>query len=122
MKFINLSNHPSKNWSAKQILAAQEYGEIIDFPFSNVPAQASEEEVLAMAQELVKNILDIDSSITVMCQGEFTLTFALVKLFKENNITVLSACSDRISEEEVKEDGSVEKKSIFEFVRFRRYA
>ncbi|MBK8390607.1 MAG: hypothetical protein IPL23_15555 [Saprospiraceae bacterium] len=30
---INLSNHPSANWSTNQITAASKYGDIIDIPF-----------------------------------------------------------------------------------------
>lgn len=118
--FINCSNHNSMNWSRSQISAAQKWGEIVDFPFPAVDAYADEEQVLNLAEETLAKLLEMKPD-AVMCQGEFTLVYALVSKLKEQGITVLAACSQRKTVEEKKPDGSIEKTSIFEFVRYRYY-
>ena len=56
-----------------------------------------------------------------MCQGEMTLTYQLVKLFKEKELTVLAACSERKISETILPDGTYQKKAVFQFVKFREY-
>lgn len=57
----------------------------------------------------------------VMCQGEFTLTYAIVTRLKKNGITVFAACSRRETEEIRNADGSTQKKVLFSFERFREF-
>mgnify|MGYP003306754194 CR=1 FL=1 len=40
---------------------------------------------------------------------------------KKQGIKVVAACSERRAEENVKDDGIIEKNSIYEFVQFREY-
>ena len=118
---INLSNHPSQSWSGKQFSAAHElYGEITDMPFPAVSAGLCYDEVQTVADELIKKILSIKPD-AVMCQGEFTLTYAVVSRLKQRGITVISACSERVAEEKLLPDGRSEKVMIFDFVQFREY-
>ena len=57
----------------------------------------------------------------VLIQGEFGATYKLVNFcFKYGRIP-LYATTERKSVEEKNEDGSVEKRSLFRFVRFREY-
>lgn len=56
-----------------------------------------------------------------MCQGEFTLTYAIVTRLKKNGITVFAACSRRGTEEIRNADGSTQKKVLFSFERFREF-
>jgi len=57
----------------------------------------------------------------VLVQGEFGAVFKLVNFcFKMNRIPIY-ATSKRISQDFVKDDGSVEKRAVFKFVRFREY-
>lgn len=118
--FINLTNHPSVNWSPEQREAAHQYGEIVDMPFPNVAAEASAEEVARLAGELCYAILCLRPA-AVLCQGEFTLCFAVVQRLQQAGITVLAACSERVTREEKLQDGSSRKTSIFRFVQFRPY-
>ena len=118
--FINLSNHPSGKWDEEQKKAAMHYGEIIDIPFPEIPAQADEREVEELADQYLDQILQYKCG-AVMVQGEFTLTYRLIKLLAEKQITTLAACSERNTEETVNPDGSTSKKTIYRFVRFRRF-
>ncbi|MFC4803847.1 hypothetical protein [Filifactor villosus] len=116
---INFSNHPSQYWSKEQREAASQWGEIEDLAFPAVPAHADETEVEDLACRQVERILEKNPT-AVLCQGEFTLTYAVVKKLKEKGITVVSACSER-NTKEVYVEGISKKEIVFEFVRFREY-
>lgn len=118
--FINCSNHHSSNWGPEQIREAEKWGKIIDYTFPAVDADADEAGVAQLADETMKIILEMKPK-AVMCQGEFTLTYALVSRLKEKGIPALAACSERKAVEKKLPNGEVEKTSIFEFKRFRRY-
>ncbi len=113
--FINLTNHPSDKWDEKQIMAANQYGSIVDIPFPAIPAECDENYIKELGAELVKKILG-NNPTAVLCQGEFTLAYYVISELRKKNIIVLAACSNR----KVKEDGN--KKIVeFSFERFREY-
>lgn len=118
---LNCSNHISKAWGNEQLSAAKEWGEIVDYPFPNVPAFADEMYIDKCAEDIVNTIQSMQPS-AVMCQGEFTLTYAIITKLLQKGIKVLAACNERKVEEHVLADGNIEKKSIFQFVRFREYS
>lgn len=118
--FINFTNHPSPLWSPQQMEAARRFGEVIDMPFPNVPPEATEADVARMAAEAVSSILVLAPA-AVLCQGEMTLTYRIVRLLSEHGIPALAACSERITTETVGPDGTTSKISRFEFRGFRRY-
>ena len=113
--FINFSNHPSARWSAEQTAAAMKFGDIADVPFPDVPAGVS-----ALADEYCARILDLRAD-AVLVQGEMSLSFAVAGRLQRNGVAVLCACSERVCETSVLDDGSTERRSVFRFVRFRRY-
>ena len=113
--FVNFSNHPSDLWTLEQLQAAKVYGDVVDVPFPQVDPTLSSEEIKAMADRYVSDILEYRPA-AVMCQGEFTLCYAVIERLKKNGITVLAACSERITRTE----GNV-KTTIFEFKGFREY-
>lgn len=117
--FINHSNHLSANWSQAQREAALAYGSIVDVPFPELQANYSEQKISEVIQRYLSEILAM-APVAVLCQGEFTYTYGLVRLLKEHGITVLAACSERSSREETQGDVS-RKVSYFKFVRFREY-
>lgn len=117
--FINFSNHPSKNWSKKQIEQAQQYGEIFDISFPNVPPTYTKSQISTMAKKYVYEILEKNPK-CVLCQGEFSLAYSVISLLKEKNIKVVAACSER-NVTEVITDGKCSKQVVFEFVGFREY-
>ena len=117
--FINHSNHPSVNWSQEQQEAALAYGDIVDLPFPELHADYTEQQICEAVQKSLDKIMALDP-VAVLCQGEFTYTYNLVKLLKEKEIKVLAACSERMAHE--KWDGGVScKVSYFKFVQFREY-
>ena len=118
--FINCSNHPSKPWCAEQKKAAEEYGRIVDIRFPEVDPGWTNAQVNAEAERICGEI-DQYNTAAVMCQGEFTLTYAIISRLKEKGITVLAACSRRRTEEEIKADGSTQKDSIYSFEGFREF-
>lgn len=120
--FFNCSNHSSENWPKEQLAAAKAYGiEIIrDYTFPSVPANVDEQVIEQIAEKVCKEIMDMHPAV-VMCQGEFTLTYALVKKLLAHGVKVVAACSERDTVEVYLPDGSVKKESNYKFVRFREY-
>lgn len=117
---VNFTNHPSCCWCSEQISAAAEWGDIIDLSFPSVSAAADENDVAALADIYCTQICDLDSD-AVLVQGEMSLSFAVAECLNRNGITVLCAASERICEVTVADDGSTVRRSIFKFVRFRKY-
>lgn len=118
---INFSNHPSERWSAPQRAAAEaDYGEIIDIMFPAVDVGASCCEVFELAKEYCAMIEELSPD-AVLCQGEFSLSFAVTALLLERGIKVICACSERDVEEMADENGDTVRKTVFRFVRYREY-
>lgn len=120
MTFVNFSNHPSYMWGSKQFSSGEVYGDIVDLPFPSVPATFNETQISSLAAEYVDKILALDPS-AVMCQGEYTLSFAVAKRLTHLGIPVFSACSERGTEDIIREDGSTIRSNVFKFVQFRQY-
>ena len=118
--FVNCSNHPSAEWSREQRMAAEQIGPLMDVPFPMVPGDASVELIRTMADELVDQIIRLHPK-AVMCQGEFTLTFATVSRLQEAGVVCVSASAVRNTVEKVLPDGTTSKQSIFKFAGFRPY-
>lgn len=105
------------------MIAASKYGAISNIAFPNVPANATKEQVHEMARDfagpLMNNFGPADT--VVMIQGEMTLTYELVRIFKIAGYVVCAACSERKTQEIHNPDGTTTKTSVFEFVQFRIY-
>jgi hypothetical protein len=129
IKFINVSNHPSAKWSQAQLAAArgdgQRHGDgmlnrqIVDIPFPNVPADASHQEVLVIAEALYEQIRKEHSSAydRVLIQGEMGVVYLVVDALRKINWDVVHATTER----KVTENADGSKTVTFEFVRFRSY-
>ena len=117
--FVNFSNHESSLWPSAQIKAAKEFGEIIDIPFPPIPSESTADEVNAVADEYSERIQKMGPA-AVMCQGEFTLAYAVVSKLKTCGMTVVAACSERRTVERVV-NGVTQKSTVFEFKQFREY-
>ena len=117
--FLNLSNHPSANWSAEQTDAATRlYGEIIDLPFPVVDPAGDEKYIADLADEYCQKVLALaeGKNITVHLMGEMTLTFAILQRLHAHGVPCVASTTRR---ETVEKDGV--KTSIFKFVKFRHY-
>lgn len=119
---INLSNHPSSNWSEKQLNAAKrKFGEVIDLSFPNISPYATTEQVKIKTKKFLKDILFIinnsnDKTKAVHLMGEFTFVFHLALLLKKKRIPVVASTTQRLVEEK-----QGKKIVSFNFVRFREY-
>ena len=113
--FVNLTNHPSKQWEEAELLAAQKYGTIVDIPFPDVDPDGNENYIARLAGEYIEKIISLHPR-AVLCQGEFCLVYSIVSYLKQKKTTVLSACSGRIVIEEKQR-----KQVIFRFRQFREY-
>lgn len=119
--FVNHTNHPSSGWTDAQRQAASAWGEIMDLPFPNVPAEAKEEEICRLACEQAGYIASLHPA-AVLCQGESCYTYAMVDSLLHQGIRVLAACSQRQVREYRTADGQLRRDSAFEFVQFREYS
>lgn len=115
--FINLSNHPSENWSEEQIAAAQQYGEIVDIHFPNIGPLFTSSMVNSLADVTVETITAFGKEITVHIMGEMTFTYAVVSRLKTLGITCLASTTERNTT--IMPDGK--KVSEFKFIQFREY-
>ena len=117
---INLSNHPSANWSAEQKQAAeQQFGKIVDLPFPTVDPDGDEEYIETLANEYCGKVLECAKiqSITVHLMGEMTFTFALLQKLIFHGIPCVASTTRR----ETVEYPDGRKESFFKFVKFRCY-
>jgi len=113
---INLSNHPSGNWPAEQIQAAQaQYGRVVDMPFPRINPSMDAAQMQSLVQEYFETIQAMQPA-AVHLMGEMTFTFALVQKLKSAGIPCVASTTHR----RVEERGG--KKIVqFEFVQFRPY-
>ena len=118
--FINLSNHPVGSWSKEQIEATKIYGEIIEYPFPQIPVSISDEEMNRLVSKYFELIMQHDQPV-VMLQGEFVFVFRLVTRLKKAGIKVLAACSERVATEVEGANGSRIKTSEFRFACYREF-
>lgn len=117
---INISNHPSEKWSAKQCEAARtQFGEIIDFPFPNIAPEMSAHKVYEAADGFFRTITMVaePSRASIHIMGEMNFTYQLVQLFKRRGFACYASTSERKSIENP--DGT--KTIQFDFVQFRSY-
>ncbi len=114
--FVNFSNHSTEKWGNAQIRAACDLAKrIIDIEFPAVPPDADEKTIGILAKEFVARVPP--ETTHALVQGEFTLTFELVRLLQARGITCLAATTAR----NVEEEANGRKISSFTFVRFRAY-
>ncbi len=117
-KFVNFSNHPTSKWGKKQLGAAQQYGEVEDFPFPVVSPEMNEDGVHRLADKYVEQLLKLfGAKITVHIMGEMTFTFMVVTRLKEMGIRCVASTTERKTY--YSDDGT--KLSEFSFVKFREY-
>lgn len=117
--FVNLSNHPSGQWTETQLAAARIYGEIRDMPFPNVPDEADEADMDMLAGEYIGLVLALgrEYDLTVHVMGEMVLTCRIVQALLAEGIRCVASTTERL----VVEKGNDVKEVSFRFRRFREY-
>ncbi len=118
--FINFTNHPYNLWSEKEKQAAAVYGKMVEIPFPQIAPDEDEEGLREITKEYGERITALHPD-AVMVAGDFTTCFMLVDYLLKANIHVIASCARRDTVETKREDGSLEKKSIFVFEGFRPY-
>lgn len=116
---INLSNHPSAGWGARQREAAEMYGEIEDMDFPAIPPEAGEREITDLAEEYVAQIEERAETrdVTVHIMGEMTFCYAVITRLQPLGIPCLASTTRR----QVTETADGVKEVRFDFETFRRY-
>jgi hypothetical protein len=118
---INVSNHPSEKWSEAQLQAAQELDgrTVIDVPFPNVDPTWDTKRICVEAEDLAGFIRNVarGGSRYVMVQGEFSLTYNLVRELRDAYFVPVCATTERVCNENP--DGT--RTYTFKFVQFREY-
>jgi len=111
---LNLSNHPSSNWTEPQLAAAG--GNVVDLAFPQVAPNGDEAYIEQLANDYYNKINAMSNIEAVHIMGEMNFTYALVSKLKAHNIRCVASTTKR---ETVEENGV--KISKFNFVRFREY-
>ena len=117
--FINLSNHPSAGWGARQREAAEMYGEIEDMGFPAIPPEAGEREITDLAEKYVARIEERAETrdVTVHIMGEMTFCYAVITRLRPLGIPCLASTTRR----QVTETADGVKEVRFDFETFRKY-
>lgn len=113
---LNLTNHPSSQWSKKQFDHAIElYQEIIDLPFPQISPALDSASLNFLVEEYEHKIRQIAPSV-IHIMGEMTFSFRLIQKLKSIGILCIASTTERITEQV----GDT-KSSRFEFIQFRAY-
>jgi CRISPR-associated protein Csx16 len=114
--FVNISNHPSAGWGDEQRTAALALcDELLDLPFPQVDPRTGSRGVLELARSVLEQIPG--GTTHAMVQGEFTLSFTLVRRLQRAGVICVAATTLR--ETVPVDEGRMIAR--FRFVRFRRY-
>ncbi len=116
---INLSNHPSAQWSDEQLFAAKQYGELIDIKFPDIDPMGDEAYIATLVEEYYNKIISLvaENSVVVHLMGEMTFTHSLVTKLKQYGIQCVASCTER----NVIELPNERKEVTFKFTQFREY-
>jgi len=115
--FVNISNHPFELWEQAQRQAAEALAKpVVDIPFPDVPPTAGGTVVDDLCNQCLSRVPA--EATHAMVQGEFTLTFRLVRALQKRRVVCLAATTER----EVGDDGEGGRVSRFRFVGFRQYS
>ncbi len=118
---LNLSNHPTTKWTPEQLNnAIQQFTQVQDMPFPNIPPTATTDKVKQIADEYYNKILKIAAkhhTLTVHLMGEMTFTYHLVTKLQTFGIACVASTTERTVLEEI----NGKKTFLFKFVQFRAY-
>ncbi|MGB1216839.1 MAG: CRISPR-associated protein [Saprospiraceae bacterium] len=116
---INLSNHPTDQWDAEQLFAAQaQFGEVDFIQHPNIPPNWNREQVETLANEYVNKILVANpkKDLRIHVVGEPVFCFCFITRMRQEGIPCLTSTTERMVE--VRDN----KKIItFRFESFRYY-
>lgn len=120
---LNLSNHPSNLWDAKQMQAARvQFGKVADLPFPEISPDADSNEIAALARDYYNKVLEHlnqsdDACNAVHLMGEMTFSYFLTGLLQQAGVLCVASTSVR----KVISDKDGQKTVSFNFHQFREY-
>jgi hypothetical protein len=119
-KLINLSNHPSGDWSNEQ---KSQWADIIDIKFPDISPSATVEEVQELVSQYVSRIKveimeDAETPLFLHLAGEYTFCY-LLNAQLSDIIPLAVACTARVKTEEITPAGVVKSTTQFKFVQWR---
>ena len=126
MTFLSIMNHPLSSEQKEYAKTELNINNFLFLPdnlkeyFSNISSFKNLDlEKLNLITEYITN--NMKKGDYVLIQTEFGVTFYLVDFCLKNGFIPVYATSNRIYEESINPDGSVSRKHIFKFVKFRKY-
>lgn len=114
---INLTNHPSSQWTKEQRDACSDFDGIVDLDFPLVDPAWDETKIARVADDICSHIANIKGVEAIHVAGEHTLTFAIVARLLQAGYRCLTSTTERRSID--LPDGRIIK--AFRFVRLRDY-
>jgi len=118
--FVNLSNHPSRDWPPEQLTAALQLASpIFDILFPSVDPQLDGEAFTNLAHSTAGQVFAAGAQ-AAMVQGEFTMVYALVGLLRQR-IPCYAATTERVVLSQTLPGSVIRKTSDYRFVRFREF-
>ena len=103
---------PSRLWDPVQRREAKNiWGDILDIQYPEIPAEASEQAVGAIADDLVDSVKNAGDITAVVVKGELSLMIAVVDRLRSSGYDVYAASSERTV---------LKKRTRHSFVRFRK--
>jgi hypothetical protein len=119
-KLINLSNHPSDDWSVEQKAL---WAEIIDIGFPDIDPTATADDIFELATQYASRVKveiaeDMDTPFYLHLAGEYTFCY-LLSAQLINVIPLAVACTARMKTEEITPTGVVKSTTQFKFVQWR---
>ncbi|MFC3809774.1 hypothetical protein [Lacihabitans lacunae] len=113
---LNLTNHPSSQWSQKQFdFAIELYKNVVDLSFPLISPDLNSDSLDLVVKEFEAKVREMNPK-AVHIMGEMTFTYRMVKILKKAGFTCLASTTERtvIEEKDI-------KTSTFSFVQFREY-
>ena len=93
---LNLSNHPSVNWSPEQLNAAKvQFGEVADLAFPHIDPTATSAEVKKIARSYATQIAHTKDIKAVHLMGEMTFVVAVANGLKRRGLPVFCSTTKR---------------------------
>lgn len=114
---LNISNHPSDEWSTEQMQAAlKDYSDVEDFAHPPVSPEMTSDQVLKLALKVNKEVQIMDPA-AVHVMGEHTFCYTLVRLLQQDGYVCIASTTIR----SVQKINDNEIRRTFVFSGFRLY-
>ena len=125
-KLILLFSHNLTKFQKKEANNSLEITEFVSLPislqnkWSNVPAES--DDISNYLTDIRLWLMEVaNKNDYILIQGDFGATYFLVNLAFQFKLIPVYSTTERIHEEVLKQDGTLEMKKIFKHVKYRKY-